>query len=416
MPYADYYFTTKQDLKGNQINWKKLFNRKHYVKQFYIQGNDVIFLTALNAPNFKICKTSLPNPDFENPEILVPEDPDYVITDLEVLSDRILFVKNKNGVESSLYYLKNNKQNKIDLPVKAGYLNVINKGNNYKDFWIEIEGWTTPKTRLKYNYLTSSFESESIEKEKERGLLDYMIREVEVLAHDGKKIPLSIIHNKDLILDGNQRVLLSGYGAYGISDRPKLEKYLPFWLRYGGVYAVAHVRGGGEKGDSWYRGGFKATKENTWKDFITCSEFLIEENYTSPKNLAIFSGSAGGILIGRAITERPDLYSCAMVRVGVLNTLRHEHGPSGPNNIKEYGTVNDSIEFESLLKMDSYHHIKSGVEYPATLLMAGLKDARTAAWESGKFVARMQEYNVSDKPILLNIDPEGGHLLNSQSL
>jgi prolyl oligopeptidase len=181
------------------------------------------------------------------------------------------------------------------------------------------------------------------------------------------------------------------------------------WVLEGGVYAVAHVRGGGEKGDDWHKGGFKKSKPNTWKDFISCAEHLISNQYTSPKKLAILSGSAGGILIGRAITERPDLFAAAIVEFGSLNMLRSEMRNNGANNIKEFGTTKNPEEFKALLEMDAYHHIQKGEKYPAVLLTAGLNDPRVPAWFSAKFMAKLQAYDASDNPKLLLVDSDSGH-------
>ena len=177
----------------------------------------------------------------------------------------------------------------------------------------------------------------------------------------------------------------------------------------GGIFAVAHVRGGGELGDNWHKGGYKTTKPNTWKDLISCTEYLINEKYTSSQKVAINGGSAGGILIGRAMTERPDLFAAAIPEVGSMNTVRAEESPNGPVNVPEFGTVKDSVQCMALIEMDSYLHLKKGVKYPATLVTAGINDPRVIAWEPAKFAARLEADNASDKPILLWIDYEAGH-------
>ncbi len=417
-PYADYFYSDIENLNhiNKKINWIKLFSQKDKIKDFKLNGSDIIFLTSKNATNFKICKTSLSNPDFDNPITLVKEDSKAVITDFTITQNGLFYVKNKNGVDAKLYRLIDNEEHKVAIPMNAGNIRLSTKGINYSDLWIEIEGWTYKRNRFKYNYDEDHFVEENIYPNYNyASLKDVIIKEIEIESHDGEMVPLSIIHKKGIKLDGENRLFLSGYGAYGVSDSPKLEPYLPYWLEEGGIYAIAHVRGGGEKGYKWYIGGKKTTKPNTWKDFIACTKYLINKKYTSPPYISVFSGSAGGILIGRAITERPDLYSSAVIRVGVLNTLRTETGPNGLNNTKEFGTVKDSTEFKALLEMDSYHHIKKGVKYPALFLTAGMKDARVNEWESGKFVARMRELNESEKPVLLSVDFEGGHGIDAGS-
>jgi prolyl oligopeptidase len=180
------------------------------------------------------------------------------------------------------------------------------------------------------------------------------------------------------------------------------------WLERGGVFAVAHVRGGGEYGEGWHQAGQKATKPNTWKDFIACAEYLVREKYTSPEHLSGTGTSAGGILIGRAITERPDLFRAAVPRVGVVNALRTEHEPSGPANIPEFGTVAKQDEFRALLEMDAIAHLKPGVTYPAMLFTAGINDSRVEAWQPAKMVATMQAMQPI-RPVLLRVAFDAGH-------
>ena len=172
---------------------------------------------------------------------------------------------------------------------------------------------------------------------------------------------------------------------------------------------MAHVRGGGEKGYEWYIGGLKQTKANSWKDLISCVKYLQGHNYTKPERTAAWGASAGGIAVGRAALEAPDLFAAVVITSGILNTLRSENAPNGKNNVKEFGTVKNVDGFKSLLDMDSYHNLKKDTTYPAFLVTTGLNDARVASWQSIKFAARLQEYNNSNKPILLSVDFESGH-------
>jgi prolyl oligopeptidase len=167
---------------------------------------------------------------------------------------------------------------------------------------------------------------------------------------------------------------------------------------------------GGEKGEKWRLGGYKDTKPNTWRDLIDCTEYLIKEKYTSKDKVAIWGGSAGGITVGRAMTERPDLFKAVIAEVGLMNPLRDEITPNGQP--KEFGSVKDPKEFKALLQMDAYHHIKKGVKYPATLITGGINDQRVIVWEPVKFAAKLMADNASSNPILLKIDFEGGHGAN----
>jgi prolyl oligopeptidase len=169
------------------------------------------------------------------------------------------------------------------------------------------------------------------------------------------------------------------------------------------------VRGGGEYGEEWHRAGKEATKPNTWRDFIACAQYLVAEQYTSPWRLAGTGGSAGGILIGRAITDRPDLFGAAVPRVGAMNMLRAEHEPGGPANIPEFGTATTEPGFRALLEMDAVQHVRAGVRYPAVLLTAGINDSRVEAWQPAKMAAALQERSASGYPVLLRVGFDAGH-------
>lgn len=237
--------------------------------------------------------------------------------------------------------------------------------------------------------------------------------EVLVPSHDGMKVPLSIIHKKDLPRDGKRPTLVTGYGGYGFSLHAAFDPTNLAWLERGGVLAVAHVRGGGEYGEQWRLAGQKQNKQNTWKDFIACCEYLLRERYTSPEKLAGEGTSAGGILIGRAITERPDLFAAALINVGCLDMLRAETTTNGVPNIPEFGTVTTKDGFDGLLAMSAYHQVKDGVRYPAVLLTHGINDPRVEPWHSAKMTARLQAATASGKPVLFRLDYHAGHGIGS---
>jgi prolyl oligopeptidase len=233
--------------------------------------------------------------------------------------------------------------------------------------------------------------------------------ELKVKSYDGTLVPLSVLGMDTFKKDGSRPVLLQGYGAYGIVDEPAYSPVMLAALEHGMWRAVAHVRGGGVYGDAWHRAGMKATKPNTWKDFIACGEYLIDNGYSDKEKLAGISGSAGGILIGRAVTERPDLFSVACPIVGALDMLRAEFTANGPPNIPEFGTVKNKAEFDALREMSTYEHISPGTAYPALLFYHGYNDPRVAVWMSAKTAARFQVDTTSGKPVLLDIDYGSGH-------
>ena len=241
----------------------------------------------------------------------------------------------------------------------------------------------------------------------------YVAEEVMATAPDGTKIPLSIIHRKDIKLDGTHPTWLTGYGAYGISLLPNYAGlYLPL-LEDGGVLAVAHVRGGGEFGEEWHQGGRLLNKPNTYKDFIACANYLVQHGYTSSSDLLIQGGSAGGITVGMALTARPDLFRVVISNVGDSNALRAEYETDGDANAVEYGSVKDKDGFTALASVDALSHVKDGVAYPAVLLTTGINDPRVAPWQPGKMTARLQAATSSGRPVILRVDYDAGHGIGS---
>ncbi|MEZ5104059.1 MAG: prolyl oligopeptidase family serine peptidase [Draconibacterium sp.] len=406
------YYAPVSELENDKINWKLLFDKDDEVYNFNATDKDLYIYTPKNAPNFQIIKTTLVNPNLQNAEVVIPEDKSKILTGFVLTSDALYYTMSQNGIQEKVYKRSNSNGvvTELELPFKAGTAYISNKGYKYSDFWINISGWSSNSKRYRYNNATNDFKMETLSDVAEYPEFEnIVVEELMIPSHDGAMVPLSLIYNKDLKKDGNNPVFMWGYGAYGISMNPSFSPTQLLFTTKGGILAVAHVRGGGELGEAWHKGGFKTTKQNTWKDLIACAEYLNKENYTNPKKMAIWSGSAGGILIGRAITERPDLFAAAIPEVGSMNPLRMEQSPNGPVNVPEFGTVKDSVECMALIEMDSYLHLKKDEKYPAMLITAGMNDPRVIAWEPAKFAARMLEYNASDKPDLFLTDFSAGH-------
>jgi prolyl oligopeptidase len=405
------WYAPDSELKKSKINWKKLFASEDEVYNFVATDKEIFAYTPKGAPRFKILQMPISNPDLTKATVAVPEFKDRTITEMVVNSEGLYFSTTKNGVEAALYHKPPKGEAKeIKLPVAAGRANISSRDFKHNDLWVTLAGWTMDGKRYRYLSDIGEFKPELLSSAADYPEYDNLtVEEVMVKSHDGTEVPLSLIYNKDLKRDGSNPVFMLGYGAYGFSINPFFSPEFFLWTANGGIFAVAHVRGGGELGDKWYKAGHKTTKPNTWKDLIASAEYLIAQNYTSPKKIAINGGSAGGILIGRAMTERPDLFAVAIPEVGCLNPLRAEESPNGPVNVPEFGTVKDSIEFLALMEMDSYLHVKDGENYPATLVTAGINDPRVIAWQPGKFAARLQAASASGEPVLFLADFNAGH-------
>ena len=408
--YANTYYAEVKSIKDEKLKWKPLWKKEDKISGGYFEGDTFIFLSAKKSSNFQIVRISLVDPDWDNPTILVDEKKEEVIGDFRLTSEGIYYTTTRNGVEAKLYRLKEGNERQIKLPKASGRLNISTKGPGFPDLWVYTMGWLNDFIRYKYNASTNEFIEENLApKANYPEFDDFVVKELLVPSYDGEEVPISIIHKKKIALNGKHPTLLYGYGSYGFPIRPFFSPAWLTWVEEGGVWCIAHVRGGDEKGDQWYNAGKKTTKPNTWKDMIACTEYMINEGYTSKEQTVIYSASAGGILIGRAMTERPDLFSVAIAGVGVMNTLRMEHTPNGPNSAKEFGSSKDSIECVALIEMDSYLHIQKDTKYPATLITAGMKDPRVIPWQPGKFAAKLQAENGSDKPIIFSVDFESGH-------
>ena len=236
---------------------------------------------------------------------------------------------------------------------------------------------------------------------------------VMVKSADGTMVPMSLLMPRGMVHDGRRPTVLTGYGAYGISMEPRFSTLRLGWIERGGVQAVCHVRGGGELGEEWHLGGYIETKQNTVSDFIACAQWLIEQKITSPQTLAGTGGSAGGITIGGAITQRPELFAAAQHAVGVSDMLRMELTPNGAPNVAEFGTVTNPAHFKAMFALSPYHRVKDGTAYPAVIATTGANDPRVDAWMPGKFAARLQAANPGGKPVLLRVDFDGGHGMGS---
>jgi prolyl oligopeptidase len=222
-------------------------------------------------------------------------------------------------------------------------------------------------------------------------------------------VPLNILRRKGIALDGHNPTILYGYGGFGISISPSFDATASLWLDQGGVYAIANLRGGGEYGEEWHRAGNLTNKQNVFDDFIAAAEYLVEAGYTRPARLAIMGGSNGGLLMGAALTQRPDLFRAVVSYVGVYDMLRVELDPNGAFNVTEFGTVTDPAQFEALYAYSPYHRVVDGAAYPAVLLVTGDHDGRVNPAHSRKMAARLQAATSSGLPVLLRTSAHAGH-------
>ena len=408
------YAALLDDLKNGKGTWKLICDAGDDVTSLDVRGDDLYLLTHHQASRFKVLHTKLSTPDVPRAETVVPAGT-AVIQNIAAASDA-LYVQALDGGLGRLLrvpYAANSKAEQIPLPFD-GSVGVLATDARLPGTMIALAGWTKGPKIYAYDperKAVSDTRLQPVGKFDEP--TDLESAEVRVNSHDGTMVPLSIVHKKGLKLDGTNPTWLEGYGSYGITIDPYFDPRYLAWYERGGVFAVAHVRGGGEYGEDWHLGGKLLTKPNTWKDLIACAEYLIQQKYTATPRLLIEGGSAGGITIGRSITERPDLFAVALDEVPDSDMLRTEFSPSGVLNIPEFGTVKEADGFKALYEMSAYHHVQPGTKYPAVLLTTGFNDPRVASWQPGKMTARLQAATSSGKPVLLRVDYDAGHGIGS---
>jgi prolyl oligopeptidase len=404
------FYAPASSLKDSKIKWHHLFKESDGVTGYVFANDSIFILTHKDAPNFKIIVTAANTPNLLTARTLVPhgEKNYYYIK----RSKHYIFIGQSDGINKHpiAYNITSGIIKSVQSPIR-GNVDIETYGIENDKCSMMITSWTQPRRLFDYDAQTGISKKSSFDRSIHYPDSDLLaFKELEVKSQDGTMVPLSIVYPKDLVLDGSTYCVLEGYGAYGESIEPEFAKLWLLFAKYHVIYAVAHVRGGGEKGESWHQGGFKQTKPNSWKDFIACAEYLVKNKYTSSDKLAAEGTSGGGITVGRAITDRPDLFGSAIIRSGECNTILFETLPVGPANVEEFGSTKNPLECGALLEMDALYHVKDGIKYPAVICTTGMNDARVIPWGPAKFVAALQNSSISGKPVVLRVEYDGGHL------
>ena len=390
--------------------WTPICKRADNVTGAALFGHHLYLLSHDHAPRFKLLKTPLAKPSLADATVAVPEGP-AVLKGLGAARDGLYVLGLNAGLGEIFRLAADGQKTPMRLPY-PGTVAFIAADPLADGCWFTLDSWVKPAV-LCYGAPDGQVTLTDIAPKPDIDVSRYESREVMVKARDGALVPLSIIYAKGTPRNGQAPTYLTAYGAYGLDIDPGfIPRMLP-WLDLGGVYAVAHVRGGGELGEGWHQAGQKLTKPNTWRDCIDCAKHLFADGWTSPAKLSVEGTSAGGIMIGRFLTEAPDQLAVAIVRVGDSNALRAEFMEAGPANVPEFGTVADPDGFKGLAEMDALSHVKDGVRYPAVMATTGVNDPRVAPWEAGKFTARLQAASASGKPVILRVETDAGHGIGS---
>ncbi|MEY2685903.1 MAG: hypothetical protein RL375_101 [Pseudomonadota bacterium] len=404
------------------ITWRQISGFDDKITDVAVAGDTVYLRSYAGAPRGRILAVSLRHPDLAGARQVVAQ-PESAVLQGFTLGRDALYTQEQLGFNTRVKRHRLQGAGRGVPGVSAGVdvapgqpdstALVDDAAHAHGDVWVRTSSWTSPPRVLAVSANGTVTDTGLRTDRRPPGAPALQVSEVLVPSHDGVRVPLVILHRQGLVLDGSNPTLLIGYGAYGHSMQARYDPRDTAWFERGGVIALANVRGGGAFGDDWHRAGFKATKPNTWKDAIACARYLIDQRYATPARLGIWGTSAGGILVGRAVTSAPELFAAAIFDVGVMDAVRAEESANGITNISEFGSYKNPDDFAALLEMSTYHQIRDDVAYPAVLLIHGMNDPRVDVWHSAKAAARLQGATSSGKPVLLRLDAQAGHGVGS---
>lgn len=409
------YVAPLASVLAGQATWQPVCRIEDEVVGFAFDAQDLYLLTTLGAENAKVLRTPLARARYAEATPVVPEGP-KVIEGMSLARDGLYLMDLDGGYHSVRKLGRDGRLSEVPLPWEGSIVGLSTHGGE-DGCWLDGTGWLLPYTTFRHlpahGSVAARTEAAGLAPAAALDLSGYEAHRSFATARDGTRVPLSVVARKGLKRDGRNPALVQAYGSYQTTTGPAFSPRFLALLERGGVLAVAHVRGGGEYGKRWWKGGQKLNKPNTWRDLIDCCEALVKAGWTSPQRLTIQGGSAGGITVGMALTERPDLFAGVISNVGVSNALRAEFGQNGPPNIDEFGTVADRDGFRGLKAMDALLHVRDGTRYPAVLFTVGMTDPRVEAWQGGKMAARLQRATRSGQPVLLRVSFDAGHGLGS---
>ena len=405
---------------GNSLSWRRIIEPADEVTAYQLHNNAIYLLSKKNAPRYKVVRMGIIRANFATATTIVPQG-DTVISQIEVAQDALYIRELFAGVDRlqrlnfSTSSFSGGKLEFVKLPFDLAIRQIITNPTR-SGAVLRLEAWTEGPKYVTVEERSGNIADTGLHPKPAADFSDIVELRLNTKAKDGVKIPVSLIYRKSTLLNSFNPTLIRAYGAYGIVQTPTFNPTTLAWLERGGILATCHVRGGGEFGEDWHRGGQKLTKPNSWRDLIACAEYLIERGFTRKERLGLQGGSAGGITVGRALTERPDLFAAVVPSVGVLDAMRMEFTPNGPPNIPEFGSVKTESGFHGLLAMSAVHQVKDDTKYPAVMLMHGVNDPRVEVWQSAKMAARLQAAtsNVPNaSPVLLRLDYDAGHGVGS---
>ncbi len=407
-----FYVAPLDQVRGPRTPWKKIASPEDGVTDVQIKGDRLFILSEKGASHFRVLSVPAAHPDLQRADVVVPEGPNVI--DSLALGGDALYLSERAGASFQLKRVSfdGKASQSIDLPF-AGAIHGLTTDPRSSGAMFNLQGWAKAPREIAYDPATKVATDTGLIPPSRSESNDIDVSDEFATSYDGTRIPVSIIAKKGTVRDGSHPTIVFGYGSYGLSMDAVYRPAWRAWIDRGGIIAVSHMRGGGEYGDAWHRAGQKLTKTNTILDFIASAQYMIDQHYTQSKYLAANSASAGGIVMGGALTINPALFRVILDDVGMSDSLRFETEPNGPPNVPEFGSTSTEEGFHGLYAMSAYAHIHDGTPYPAVMFTTGANDPRVSSWHMLKMAARVQAATSSERPVLLRIDYDAGHGMGS---
>jgi prolyl oligopeptidase len=397
-----------KDLKAKEAPVVKLLDGFDAAYNFIgNEGSRFWFQTDLQAPRGKVIEVDVSKPERNNWKVVVPEGKEALQATSFVNHKFVLNYLKDAYTQVKIYDTAGKLVNEVAFPGIGTVEGFGGKATDKETFY-SFTGFTTPTTIYRYD-MTTGKSTVFRQPKVDFNPADFETKQVFYTSKDGTKVPMFITHKKGVKLDGNNPTYLYGYGGFSVSLSPAFSVGNLVWMEMGGVYAQPNLRGGGEYGEEWHQQGMKLKKQNVFDDFIAAAQWLIDNKYTSTPKLAIGGGSNGGLLVGAALTQRPDLFGAALPAVGVMDMLRFQKFTIGWAWVSDYGSSDDADEFKALYAYSPLHNIKPGTSYPPTLITTADHDDRVWPGHSFKFAAALQAAQAGPAPVLIRIETKAGH-------
>jgi prolyl oligopeptidase len=394
-------------LRGPSGRWAQITRLSDKISEMGFGPDDSLYmLSRKDAPVGKLLQLAAPAFSLDKAKTVVTPGRSSIAGFLATPS--FLYVRYMAGGPSKLLAKQAGKPEKaIDIGAIASVGQLVRGPGDQLLF--ESESFVEPSAWQRYDPASGELKKTGLFQTSPASFSDVEVVRQMAISKDGTRVPLNIMRRKGTKLDGSNPTLLTGYGGYSLSLAPNFSARRRLWLDHGGIWVVANLRGGGEFGEEWHEQGRLTKKQNVFDDFLAAAEYLIKMKFTSAEKLAIEGGSNGGLLMGAALVQRPELFRAVVSHVGIYDMLRVERFPNGAFNVTEFGTVKEADQFRALYAYSPYHHVKDGADYPAVLFLTGDNDGRVDPMNSRKMAARLQEATHSGRPIYLRTSSSSGH-------